>query len=328
MADDVVSPHPRRPNPSVTAQSAATAPLSGEPRAWVEACSVYASVYHDADTVVFLSPVRGGVLDAPPLPVRRGGMVAAVERDQLHPRHLRCVRLRLSPNVCKSRGHSPRTISHGRTDVIRSPTPGGRGSPPLRWVVTWVGGRRCFSPPTSPQPLSHAASRRDSSPFRGAEAWEEVCGVYASVYLYADTVVFLSPVRGGVLDAPPLPVRRGGMVAAVERDQLHPRHLRCVRLRLSPNVCKPAGTARAPFHAAMCRCIRPSRLPRCKNPPAGPVDFFQVSSTPHIAPLRWPTTIQLLYTAGVASNLPEQLSASYCSPVRPSSRYIYWPSVQ
>ena len=190
LTGDVITPHRRRPNPSVTVQSAATAPLSGEPRAWVEACSVYASVYHDADTVVFLSPVRGGVLDAPTLPVRRGGMVAAVERDQLHPRHLRCVRLRLSPNVCKSRGHSPRTISCGDVPVY--------SRPPLR----------------------------------------------------------------------------------------------------------------------------------CKNPPAGPVDFFQVSSTPHIAPLRWPTTIQLLYTAGVASNLPEQLSASYCSPVRPSSRYIYWPSVQ
>ena len=179
----------------------------------------------------------------------------------------------------RSRGHRPRTISHGRTDVVRSPTPGGRGSPPLRWVVTWVGGRRCFSPSTSPQPLSHAASRRDSSPFRGAEAWEEVCGVYASVYLDADTVVFLSPVRGGVLDAPRPRDRRGGMVAAVERDQLHPRHLRCVRLRLSPNVCKSRGHSPRTISCGDVPVYSPL-LPRCKNPPAGPVDFFRLARRP------------------------------------------------
>ena len=31
-----------------------------------------------------------------------------------------------------TQGRSPRTISHGRTEVVRPPTPGGRGSPPLR----------------------------------------------------------------------------------------------------------------------------------------------------------------------------------------------------
>ena len=33
-----------------------------------------------------------------------------------------------------TQGRSPRTISDGRSDVVRRPTPGGRGSPPLRWV--------------------------------------------------------------------------------------------------------------------------------------------------------------------------------------------------
>ena len=69
------------------------------------------------------------------------------------------------------------------------------------------------------QPLSHAASRRDSSPFRGAKGWEEVCGVYASVYHDADTVVFLPPVRGGVLDAPRLRDRRAELGAAVWPDR-------------------------------------------------------------------------------------------------------------
>ena len=72
-----------------------------------------------------------------------------------------------------SRGHSPRTILYGRTHVVLHPTPGGRGSPPLRWVIAWVDRRRCFAAPALHQPLSHGASRRDSSPFRGAEGWAE-----------------------------------------------------------------------------------------------------------------------------------------------------------
>ena len=63
--------------------------------------------------------------------------------------------------------------------------------------------------------LSHGAERRDSSPFRGAEGWVEVWGVYALVYHDADTVVFLSPVRGGVLDAPWLRDCRVGWVRMV-----------------------------------------------------------------------------------------------------------------
>ena len=70
------------------------------------------------------------------------------------------------------------------------------------------------------QPLSHGATRRDSSPFRGAEGWAEVCGDGASVYRDADAYVSLTPVRGGVLDAPRLRNRRGGVGADVWRDRL------------------------------------------------------------------------------------------------------------
>ena len=101
--------------------------------------------------------------------------------------------------------------------------------------------------PTLHHPLSHGALRRDSSPFRGAEGWVEVWGVYALVYHDADTVVFLSPVRGGVLDAPWLRDCRGGVGADGRRSRLRRRLMRRVRLCLLPNVCDFAGTARAPL---------------------------------------------------------------------------------
>ena len=134
----------------------------------------------------------------------------------------------------------------GRTHVVRQPTPGGRGSPPLRW--DGVDGQRYCIAPTLHQPLSHAASRRDSSPFRGAKGWAEICGVYASVSHDADTYVSHPPVRGGVPDAPRLRDCRGAVVADGRRDRLHPRHPRCARLRPPPHASNPAGTARAPFH--------------------------------------------------------------------------------
>ena len=99
------------------------------------------------------------------------------------------------------------------SEVVRRPRPGGRGSPPLRWVA-WVDRQRWFAPPTLHQPLSRGATRRDSSPSRGAEGWDEVCGVCASVYRDANTYVSLTPVRGGVLDAP------GCVIAGV--GLLHP----------------------------------------------------------------------------------------------------------
>ena len=75
----------------------------------------------------------------------------------------------------------------------------------------------------------------------------EVWGVYALVYHDADTVVFLSPVRGGVLDAPWLRDCRGGVGADGRRSRLRRRLMRRVRLCLLPNVCDFAGTARAPL---------------------------------------------------------------------------------
>ena len=101
--------------------------------------------------------------------------------------------------------------------------------------------------PTLHQPLSHGALRRDSSPFRGADGWEDAWGVYALVCRDADTVVFLAPVRGGVLDAPRLRDCRGGLGADVWRGRLRRRLMRRVRLCLLPNVCDFAGTARAPL---------------------------------------------------------------------------------
>ena len=98
--------------------------------------------------------------------------------------------------------------------------------------------------------------RRDSSPFRGAEGWVEVCGVYALVYHDADTYVYHSPVRGGVLDAPWLRECRGGVGADSRRGRLRRRLMRRVRLCLLPNVCDFAGTARAPFFTGVRR--RPS----------------------------------------------------------------------
>ena len=104
------------------------------------------------------------------------------------------------------------------------------------------------------QPLSHGATRRDSSPFRGAEGWAEVCGVYASAYHDADTVVFLSPVRGGVLDAPQSRDCRGALGAPARHDRPHPRHPRCARLCPPPSVSNPAGAARAPFYTGVRGC--------------------------------------------------------------------------
>ena len=56
------------------------------------------------------------------------------------------------------------------------------------------------------------------------------------------------PVRGGVLDAPRSCDSRAALDAFVWRGRPHPRHPRCARHRPQPNVCNPAGAARAPFH--------------------------------------------------------------------------------
>ena len=68
-----------------------------------------------------------------------------------------------------------------------------------------------------------------------------------TIMFYAETFVSLPPVRGGVLDAPRSCDRRAALDASVRRDQLYPRFPRRSRLRPSPHVFDPAGTARAPF---------------------------------------------------------------------------------
>ena len=143
---------------------------------------------------------------------------------------------------------SPPTLRWSTDYVVfhapASPHPLGAG---FHARPAWVDGQRYCIAPTLHQPLSHAASRRDSSPFRGAKGWAEVCGACASVSHDADTYVSHPPVRGGVLDAPPLRDCRGGVVADGRRDQLHPCLPQRTRLRPSPHVLYPAGTARAPL---------------------------------------------------------------------------------
>ena len=127
-------PHPRHPR---CARLASTAPRiqsrGHSPRTIFEARGNrlrYVVCYN----VRFAPTVGGGVPDAPRSRDCRAASNASVRPDQPHPRHPRRIRLRPPPHASKSRGHSPRTISFGRTQVVRPPTPGGRGNPPLRWV--------------------------------------------------------------------------------------------------------------------------------------------------------------------------------------------------
>ena len=132
-----------------------------------------------------------------------------------------------------------------------SPHPVGAGFHARPAPVDW---RRYCVAPTSHQPLSHAASRRDSSPFRGAEGWADILALYASVSHDAATYVSLPPVRGGVLDAPRSSDRRAALDAPAQRDQQHQRLIRCARQHPPPHASNPAGTARAPFFTGARRC--------------------------------------------------------------------------
>ena len=121
-----------------------------------------------AATSVSLPPVGCTVLGAPWPRDCRVSLAAVVWLDRLHPRHPRRTRLASTAQHIQSRGHRPRTIFYGRTDVIHHPTPGGHGSPPLRWVGRLMG-NVVATHQRRHQPLSHGPSGRDSSPFRGAE---------------------------------------------------------------------------------------------------------------------------------------------------------------
>ena len=118
---------------------------------------------HTRCSVRLAPTVRGGVLDAPWLRDCRAALDAPAQRDQTHPRHQRCARLASTTQRMKSRGHSPRTFFTGAPTLFIPPTPGGRGSPPLRRVGASA------SHPRRHQPLSHGPLGRDSSPFRGAD---------------------------------------------------------------------------------------------------------------------------------------------------------------
>ena len=132
LTGNVIALHPRCTNPSVTALRAATAPLSGEPRAWEKTCGVYAFVYHDAATYVSLSPVRGGVLDAPRSRDCRGGLDALVRRDRQHPRHPRRARLPPPPTYHIPRIPARAPFCPGAPALSVNPRRAGAEGKPLR----------------------------------------------------------------------------------------------------------------------------------------------------------------------------------------------------
>ena len=82
---------------------------------------LFASASHDADTYVYLLPVRGGVLDAPRLRDCRGEMGADGRRGRLHSRYPRCAHLASTAQRMQYRGHRPRTFFAGAptSPVIR-----------------------------------------------------------------------------------------------------------------------------------------------------------------------------------------------------------------
>ena len=133
--DNVIAPHPPCTNPSVTALSAATAPLSGEPRGgW--GLGAFARLF---TTMLIpsssLTPVRGGVPDAPRLWDCRGWVGCRRSAWPIAPASPpRCVRWRPPPNVFDfAEGAGPRTFG-----ATRRPTSsfdrrkGRRGRRPLR----------------------------------------------------------------------------------------------------------------------------------------------------------------------------------------------------
>ena len=136
-----------------------------------------ASVASYAAAYVSHPPVGGGVLDAPCSRDRWGGLDALVRRGQPHPRRPRCARLASTTQRIQSRGHRPRTIFYGRTHVVRRPTPGGRGSPPLRWVGSVYGQRGCGAPTSASTPQSRRKAPRQL-PFQGSR--KGGCGAPAS----------------------------------------------------------------------------------------------------------------------------------------------------
>ena len=184
-----------------------------------------------AATFDTLPPVGCTVLGAPWSRDRRGNVGADGRRDRFYPRFPRRARLRPPSNASNPAGAARAPFFTGARRY--PPSHAGRAwkpAPTRRGEV--LGAFRRWL-----QPLSHGAKRRDSSPFRGAEGWADVCGVYAFVYHDADIYVSNPPVRGGVFDAPRSRDCRGGLVADVRRGRLYPRFPRCGNLvSTSPRI--------------------------------------------------------------------------------------------
>ena len=140
--------------------------------------------FHAASPVSLLY-VGCTVLDAPRLSDRRGGLAAFVQRDQPHPRLIRCARLASITPRMQSRGRSPRSIVRREGTATAAP--------------------------------------------------------------YAAAFVSLTPVGGGVLDAPRSRDRRAALDPSVRRDRQRSHSQRRARRRPPPHASYPAGAAHAPF---------------------------------------------------------------------------------
>ena len=126
----VVSPHPRYTNPSVTAQSAATAPLSGEPRGG-RRCSPLRICLPRCAYRGF-PPARKGRRPRRPAFARPPGWVGC--RRSAWPIAPTSPTVRMPTSTAQRmrfRGRSPRTIwAKRRTDVVRHPAEGASRTPP------------------------------------------------------------------------------------------------------------------------------------------------------------------------------------------------------
>ena len=211
---------------------------------WAEVCGVCASAYRDADTYVSLTPVRGGVLDAPRLRDCWATLGAPVRPDQPRPRHPRRTRLRPPPHVSYPAGAARAPFHTG--EPMWSFIPGREGVEALPYGALGMCQRAngAVRHPTqgasrTPPPTVVASCR-----FQRSRKVQFI----TPVTLYAASPVTLTPVSGGVPDAPCSRDRRAALVASVRPDQPRPRHPRRTRLRPPPHVSYPAGAARAPFH--------------------------------------------------------------------------------
>ena len=100
-------------------------------------------------SVRFALAVRGGVLDAPRSRDCRAALGADVRLDRQHPRLPRCADIASAAPRIQSRGHSPRTFSNGRTEVILQPEAGRAWKPAP--TACWVGIRSSPASAATPQ---------------------------------------------------------------------------------------------------------------------------------------------------------------------------------